>query len=108
MLQMVEELVDAYPDAVVICTTRDPKSWWKSFEPVSKQFLLMQFLRVLFQTVPTLRYIGVWMDEMRHRWELCEDILRSFANQSRAIMNWGTADVNGAGILKCTRPSSRA
>jgi hypothetical protein len=25
------ELLDLYPDAVVICTVREPKAWWKSW-----------------------------------------------------------------------------
>lgn len=28
---MTPELLDMYPDAIVICTTRDPDAWWKSW-----------------------------------------------------------------------------
>ena len=27
----VEELVRLYPDAIVICVTRDPEAWWRSY-----------------------------------------------------------------------------
>jgi hypothetical protein len=33
--QFVEELMEIYPDAIVICATRDPKKWWQSMKPVA-------------------------------------------------------------------------
>lgn len=32
---LVPELLELYPDAVVIATTRDKESWWKSAQTIS-------------------------------------------------------------------------
>lgn len=32
-----EELVELFPEAQVICTTRDPESWWKSVEKITSK-----------------------------------------------------------------------
>lgn len=67
---LVGELVETYPEAIVICTTRDPARWWASFESVSNTIFLMKALNALFILLPTLRYFGAWIDAMTRRCEL--------------------------------------
>ncbi|KAF5025501.1 hypothetical protein F66182_2406 [Fusarium sp. NRRL 66182] len=33
----IEELLEIYPEAEVICVNRDREKWWKSWEPVTKE-----------------------------------------------------------------------
>lgn len=65
---LVEELLDAYPDAIVIITTRDTDKWWASFEAVSKQVLAISALSVLFTPLATVRCFGTWIDAMKRRY----------------------------------------
>jgi hypothetical protein len=55
------ELASVFPNAKVICTTRDPDTWWKSFEGVAKQGDPW-WLSVVFSLVPTLRYYCQYRD----------------------------------------------
>ena len=61
-----EELAEVFPEAVVICTTRDPERWWESFQDVAKTMLLW-WLDVVFFPMPTLRYFGVWIGGLKKR-----------------------------------------
>ncbi|KAH8658431.1 hypothetical protein BX600DRAFT_469109 [Xylariales sp. PMI_506] len=63
------ELVEEFPDAIVICTQRDPAKWWKSFHAVAGQVYMLKALNLLFLPLPALRYFGQWIDGMtaRHR-----------------------------------------
>ena len=54
-IQFVQELMEIYPHAKVICTVRDPDDWWRSMEPVIRN-AKMPFLRFVFYRLPTLRY----------------------------------------------------
>jgi hypothetical protein len=65
-IYFVEELCEAFPDAIVICTTRDADKWWASMEPVAKA-LTPWWLPVIFYSRPTLRYFGNWINAMRKR-----------------------------------------
>jgi hypothetical protein len=65
---LVEELLDAYPDAIVIITTRDTDKWWASFEAVKKQVFAIRALNTLFTPLPTVRYFGAWIDAMTRRY----------------------------------------
>ena len=64
---LVAELLDAFPDAVVICTQRDADKWWASMEPVLKTTNVMKALNLLFIPVPTVRYFGAWVDALGRR-----------------------------------------
>ena len=60
------ELAEIYPDAIVICTTRDSVRWWESFKEVAKTINLW-WLDVVFLPMPTLRYFGQWLKGLRNR-----------------------------------------
>ena len=61
MCQFVPELVELYPDAVVVCTVRDPGAWSKSMgELASTSF--QTALAILLFWVPCLRYFPQWVD----------------------------------------------
>jgi Sulfotransferase domain len=61
------ELASIYPDAVVICTTRDPERWFQSFQVLAKTVLLW-WLDIVFLPMPTLRYFGTWIKAAKHRY----------------------------------------
>lgn len=46
------ELGELYPDAVVICTTRDSESWINSLKEVMKTVYIMKYLDILFLPLP--------------------------------------------------------
>lgn len=54
-IQFAEELIELYPDAQIIVTTRDPERWWKSTEPVANNVMNM-WLGLVFWPVPGLRW----------------------------------------------------
>jgi hypothetical protein len=60
--QFVPELMELYPDAIVICTVRDPDEWAKSIDAVAAS-TLQWYLRVVLFPLPSLRhfphYLGV-------------------------------------------------
>lgn len=51
---MVEELMEIYPDAKVICTVRDPDKWWASLAPIVEKGNLT-VLSWILAPIPTLR-----------------------------------------------------
>lgn len=51
----VEELLELYPEAEVICVTRDREKWWASWEAVSKQ-AGAGFLNMFLMPVPGKRW----------------------------------------------------
>ena len=62
----IEELAEIYPNAIVICSTRDSASWWKSAQELYKNTDLW-WLDIMFFPMPTLRYFGQWRDTMAVR-----------------------------------------
>lgn len=62
-LVFVEELMQLYPEAHVICTVRDPDKWWASMEPVVKHGNLA-VLSWILTPVPVLRYFRRFHDAM--------------------------------------------
>jgi hypothetical protein len=53
------ELLDLYPDAVVICTVREPKAWWKSWIGIPINAVSawqLEVLKFVLWPVPVLRY----------------------------------------------------
>jgi hypothetical protein len=55
-----EELVELFPDAQVICTVRDPESWWKSVSKITSKTDTEKRdernLRFILALLPTMRY----------------------------------------------------
>ena len=67
-IMYTEELREAFPDAIVICTTRDPDKWFVSMQDLAKQETPW-WLPILFSSKPTLRYFGRWTEGMGpYRW----------------------------------------
>ncbi|CAI6340372.1 unnamed protein product [Periconia digitata] len=65
---LVEELLQVYPDAMVICTVRDtPETWVKSMEGVSNAST-MWFLRFVLFPIPGMRYFVDYINVLRHQW----------------------------------------
>lgn len=59
----VEELLEIHPDAVVICTVRDPDKWWQSIKPIveNANFTLLSFI---LAPLPTLRWFRTYHDAL--------------------------------------------
>ncbi|KAF2243896.1 hypothetical protein BU26DRAFT_110373 [Trematosphaeria pertusa] len=64
---LVEQLVELYPNAMVICTVRDPHAWVKSMETVSNAST-MWFLRFVLFPVPGMRYFVDYINVLRNQW----------------------------------------
>ena len=64
---LVPELLELYPDAKVICTVRDPKSWKKSMEGVANAATLW-FLRFVLFPLPALRHFVDYINVLRAAW----------------------------------------
>ena len=64
---LVEELLEVYPSALVICTTRDPGSWLKSME-TSQNAATMGFLRFILFPIPGMRHMPDFIDGLRKQW----------------------------------------
>lgn len=60
-IQFAEELVELYPDTLVIVTTRDPEKWWRSIEPVTNN-AVNGWLGLVFWPVPGLRWWKAMVD----------------------------------------------
>jgi hypothetical protein len=53
------ELLDLYPDAIVICTVREPEAWWKSWIGLPINAISawqLKALKFALWPVPALRY----------------------------------------------------
>ena len=64
---LVEELMEMYPDAVVICTVRDADAWVESMSVVANAATL-RFLAFILYLVPTMRYFPAYVDGLRKQW----------------------------------------
>lgn len=64
---LVQDLLEIYPDAIVICTIRDPDSWVKSMETVSNASTLW-FLRFVLFPLSGMRYFVDYINVLRHQW----------------------------------------
>lgn len=60
-IQFAEELVELYPDALVIVTTREAEKWWRSMEPVANN-AANGWLGLVFWPVPGLRWWKAMVD----------------------------------------------
>lgn len=61
MCQFVPELLELYPNAIVICTVRDPDAWSKSMGELASTSL-QTAVAVILSWVPCLRYFPRWVD----------------------------------------------
>jgi hypothetical protein len=59
----IGELVELYPDAIVICTTRDKNEWCKSLVATRKNASFW-WVNALFLPMPTLRLFGRWRESI--------------------------------------------
>lgn len=64
---LVKELLEVFPDAMVICTIRDPDSWVKSMESVQNAST-MWFLRFVLFPLPGMRYFVDYINLLRKQW----------------------------------------
>lgn len=65
--QLVPELLELYPDAKVVITTRDPMRWVDSMAGVSGAST-MWFLRVVLLPLPTMRHFVSYINALRRQW----------------------------------------
>jgi hypothetical protein len=61
------ELVELYPDAMVIVTTRDPTSWTTSMDTVASA-ATMWFLGAVLLPMPTMRYFTGYINALRDQY----------------------------------------
>ncbi len=61
-----EILMDLYPDAKVIVTTRDERKWWQSIAPVVQKSEKKAYTNILFFWVPGLRHWAAFVDLSRY------------------------------------------
>ncbi|KAL8687224.1 MAG: hypothetical protein Q9218_006543 [Villophora microphyllina] len=64
---LVPELLELYPNAIVICTIRDPISWEKSMEAIANT-ATMWFLRGVLLPLPALRYFVDYINVLGEVW----------------------------------------
>ncbi|BCS17355.1 sulfotransferase family protein [Aspergillus puulaauensis] len=65
--QLVPELLEVYPDALVIATTRDAQSWERSMSQVASLSTLW-FLRVVLLPLPGMRWFVDYTQELEVLW----------------------------------------
>lgn len=65
--QLVPELLEVYPDALVIVTTRDPQLWERSMSQVAGLATLW-FLRVVLLPLPGMRWFVDYINELEVLW----------------------------------------
>lgn len=59
----VEELLEIYPDAIVICTVRDSEKWWQSIRPIVENANL-NMLSWILAPVPRFRWFRAYHDAL--------------------------------------------
>ncbi len=64
---LVKELIELYPKALVICTTRDPDGWVKSMAGVANA-ATMWFLRGVLLPIPGMRHFVDYINVLRKQW----------------------------------------
>ncbi|KAF8847516.1 hypothetical protein BDZ45DRAFT_780148 [Acephala macrosclerotiorum] len=62
----VPELAEAFPDAKVIVTTRDPEKWWASY--VELKSVAPWWVGYVFASMPKLRWFRAWGDAMKRKY----------------------------------------
>jgi hypothetical protein len=66
-LGLVAELLEVYPDAIVICATREPEVWAKSMAVVSSASTMV-FLRFILFLLPGMRLFPDYISVLRKQW----------------------------------------
>lgn len=66
-ISFTEELAELYPNALVICSTREKHDWYKSASALFENTGLW-WLDIMFWPMPTLRWFGQWRDGMGARY----------------------------------------
>lgn len=61
------ELLEMYPDAMVVCTTRDPASWERSMAGIAN-VATMWFLRAVLFPLPTMRFFPDYINGLRDQY----------------------------------------
>jgi len=59
----VEELLEIHPDAIVICTVRDPEKWWDSIRPIVEKANFTLLFWILLP-VPRFRWFRTYHDAL--------------------------------------------
>jgi hypothetical protein len=65
--QLVPELLELYPNAIVVCTIRDVKAWEKSIATISG-LVLAGFLRFILFPIPAMRPFPHYVDLLSYQW----------------------------------------
>ena len=86
--QLTAELLELYPNAIVICTTRDVEPWVRSMAAIADAST-MWFLRFVLLPLPTMRhfpeYINRLRDMYRNRYHEIEPLTQQTYNYH---MDW--------------------
>ncbi|KAF1838905.1 putative NAD dependent epimerase/dehydratase [Decorospora gaudefroyi] len=80
---LVPELLELYPDAIVIATVRDPQAWINSMQTVSHAAKLW-FLYIVLLPLPTMRHFTAYIEAMGKQWE------ELYGPQHIDIQHWHT------------------
>ncbi|KAN0110093.1 hypothetical protein V8E51_006480 [Hyaloscypha variabilis] len=85
---LTPELLELYPDAVVICTLREPEAWWKSWFGIPINAVSSWQLKVLkfvLWPVPVLRYSPAAQENVWRRFPKHYGIPRGLPNSKDYI-----------------------
>ncbi|KAG2411785.1 hypothetical protein HFD88_009341 [Aspergillus terreus] len=66
--QLIPELLELYPDAMVICTVRNPEAWAKSHKQL-RNLATSWFLRVVLLPLPGMRHFVKFLSLLRNLWQ---------------------------------------
>ena len=94
---LVAELVRLYPDAIVVCTVRDPDAWVRSMANIANTSTLW-FLRAVLLPLPALRYFVDYINVLREQWVYLYD-----EHEPQTTKTWN----NHIAYLKRTVPPER-
>jgi hypothetical protein len=64
---MTPELLEVFPDAKVICTVRDPETWWPSWKAATAYNIPDVVKKIILWPVPTFRYVPYTIDMLWRR-----------------------------------------
>ncbi|ORY08460.1 hypothetical protein BCR34DRAFT_626216 [Clohesyomyces aquaticus] len=67
MVSLVEELLESYPKAIVICTTRDKYAWEKSMVTLANA-ATMAFLKFSLLPIGNMRHFPYFAELMNRQW----------------------------------------
>jgi len=91
-LCLTPELMQVYPDAIVIATTRDPESWWKSMNYMHT-LLSTWYIPYLVMWIPKVGMYGRWREHFKKlaRWRygeqrINEGTLKRHEDHLRAVV----------------------